>query len=581
MTTVAVRHPSPSLTALTATTLLFASCYDGGQAPPARPEIPSEEGAGGSMLSLTVDLVYVCDNKFLVTNAASTPVEMRYRVAGTSETGAIALEPGPGGDPGYSETELQTAATGAVELFHDDQLVARRRNEGLACGPASITAAAASAEAAAGRWGAVFFWPIVAVHLHLLPTGRVLSWGLAGQPQVWNPGTGAFSQSAEPVEIFCAGHAFLSDGRLLVTGGHISDDHGLPDITLFSPGDQSWTRSTRMRRGRWYPTNTTLASGEVVILAGRDEAGLVVNEPEVWSPGGVRVLTGASRSLPYYPRTFLAPNGRVFLAGEERKSRYLNTSGAGSWTAVGDRLYGTRDYGAAVMYDDGKILFVGGGRTTNTAEIIDLNAASPRWQWTGSMALPRRHLNATVLPTGEVLVTGGSSGTKFDDYTRGARTAELWNPATGVWTTLASAAVNRSYHATSLLLPDGRVLHTGSGSRTSPNQLNAELFSPPYLFKGPRPRIGSAPSSVRYGNSFRVATAQAGSIAQVSLIRLGSVTHAFDMNQRFQRLAFTRQSDALTVSAPSDARRTPPGHYLLFILNGDGVPSVAKIIRIY
>jgi hypothetical protein len=248
---------------------------------------------------------------------------------------------------------------------------------------------------------------------------------------------------------------------------------------------------------------------------------------------------------------------------------------------VGDRLYGTRDYGAAVMYDEGKILYVGGGRTTNTAEIIDLNAASPRWQWTGSMALPRRHLNATVLPTGEVLVTGGSSGTRFDDYDRGARAAELWNPSTGVWTTLASAAVNRSYHATSLLLTDGRVLHTGSGSRTSPNQLNAELFSPPYLFKGSRPRIGSAPSSVRYGNSFRVGTAQAAAIAQVSLIRLGSVTHAFDMNQRFQRLSFTRQSDALTVSAPSDARRTPPGHYMLFILSGDGVPSGAKIIRIY
>jgi hypothetical protein len=232
------------------------------------------------------------------------------------------------------------------------------------------------------------------------------------------------------------------------------------------------------------------------------------------------------------------------------------------------------------MYDEGKILYVGGGRTTNTAEIIDLHASAPAWRWTGSMAFPRRHHNATVLPTGEVLVTGGSRGTSFDDQTRPVRAAELWNPVTGAWTTLASNAVTRTYHGTSILLRDGRVLHAGSGSSTTPHELNAELFSPPYLFKGARPTISSAPTAVRYGTSFSVGTAQAQSISRVSLIRLGSTTHAFDMNQRFQRLSFTRQSGALTVTAPTNRNRTPPGHYMLFILNGDGVPSVARIVRV-
>ena len=94
--------------------------------------------------------------------------------------------------------------------------------------------------------------------------------------------------------------------------------------------------------------------------------------------------------LPYYPRTFVAPNGMVFYAGEQQTTRYLNTSGTGSWTTVGDRRYGARPYGAAVMYEQGKILYAGGGRTTNTAEIIDLNPAAPTWQWTGSMAFARR-----------------------------------------------------------------------------------------------------------------------------------------------------------------------------------------------
>lgn len=336
-----------------------------------------------------------------------------------------------------------------------------------------------------------------------------------------------------------------------------------------------------MRLGRWYPTATELSTGEVVILAGRDQAGQVVTEPEIWSSGTIRSLTGAPRVFPYYPRAFLAPNGRVFYAGEQQATRYLNTAGKGSWTTVGSRLYGVRDYGSAVMYDVGKILYVGGGHTTNTAEIIDLNSAAPTWQWTGSMVNPRRHLNATVLPTGQVLVTGGLSGTGWNDLTTGVHAAELWNPATGTWTVLASNTITRGYHATSILMPDGRVLHAGSGDGGgSPDEENAELFSPPYLFKGARPTITSAPTSIAYNTTFQVTTPQASDIGKVSLIHLGAATHAFDMGQRFQWLSFQRQTGALSITGPTSRNVTPPGHYMLFILDTSGVPSVAKIIQV-
>jgi hypothetical protein len=233
------------------------------------------------------------------------------------------------------------------------------------------------------------------------------------------------------------------------------------------------------------------------------------------------------------------------------------------------------------MYDDGKILYAGGSRTTNTAEVIDLNLAKPVWKWTGSMANARRHLNLTVLPTGEVLATGGVGGTVFNDLSKPVRAAELWNPSSGQWTTLASSSIVRGYHATALLLPDGRVLHAGSGDGAgAPNQLNGELFSPPYLSRGARPTISSAPTSVGYDSQFRVLTPQAGAITRVSLIRLGAATHAFDENQRFQWLSFTADGTGLTVTAPGSRNRTPPGHYLLLILNGNDVPSVARIIRI-
>lgn len=561
--------------------LPFSACLDNGQSPPARPEIPPVAGPAGSALA-PVDLVYVCGNKFLATNSTNAPVQVEYRVVGARESGILTLREGPGVDPGYSETELETAEPGVVELFQDDQRVARRPNEGLPCGTPAVSASvvAAGNEATVGQWSAPFYWPIIALHVHLLWNGKVLSWGHFGQPHVWNPSTKTFTVVPVPDQLFCAGHTFLSDGRLLVNGGHINDDQGLPDANLFDPATMSWSSLPSMAKGRWYPTTTTLANGEAVTIAGRDQSKTHVGVPEVWTGSGWRRLSSAWRVLPYYPRTFLAPNGKIFYAGENQATAYLSTSGTGSWSNAGLRLYGNREYGSAVMYRPGKILYAGGGRTTKTAEIIDLNQPAPKWQWTADMAFARRHLNATILPTGQVLVTSGTGGTAFNDESGAVHAAELWDPVTGRWTTLASNSVVRVYHSTSLLLPDGRVLHTGSGDAAGTNQYSGEIFSPPYLFNGARPAISSAPSTVGYGQTFWVGTANPSAITRATWIRLGSVTHAFDSNQRFNELSFVRTSSGLNVTSPSNRNLAPPGHYMLFILNGNSVPSVARIIRI-
>ncbi len=338
-----------------------------------------------------------------------------------------------------------------------------------------------------------------------------------------------------------------------------------------------------MNRGRWYPTTTTLANGDVLILAGRDQASIQVAEPEVWSNGTLRRLTTAPKTLPYYPRAFLTSTGTVYVAGQVVYTRYLTTAGTGKWKSGPKHLYASaRDYGSAAMYENGKIVYAGGSRTTNTAEVIDLNAATPAWKWTGSMAFARRHLNLTVLPTGEVLATGGVGGTKFNDPTKAVYAAEMWSLQTGQWTTLSSNSVMRDYHGTALLMPDGRVLVAGgSEAGGTPNQKNAEFFSPPYLFRGDRPTIESAPATVQYGKTFRILTPNARDIAKVSFIRLPSVTHAFDQNSRRLALTFTSDATGLTVAAPSSANIAPPGHYMVFILNGSDVPSIATIMRIF
>ena len=556
------------------------SCV-GGPEPGAGPRAdPPLTPAGQDDSDQPIRLTYVCGNRFLVANAYSVPVSVTYRVVGTEEEGTVTIAAAPADDPAFSESLIETRQRGTVELFFNRTRVRTRENGGVPCTPAppgaSLTAAAV---ADAGAWSAPMTWPVVAVHLHLLPDGRVLSWGKFGDPQIWNPANNSFTPAPSADLLFCSGHAFLADGRLHVAGGHIDDDHGLPDINLF--GATGWTSATPMQRGRWYPTNTTMSKGEVVIIGGRDEAGVNVPLPEVWTNGAIRVLTGASLNLPYYPRAFLAPNGKLFYAGEDRTTRYLNLASPGKWTTVGQRLFANREYGSAVMYQPGKVLYAGGGRTTNTAEVIDLNLAKPTWQWTGSMVFARRHHNLTLLPTGEVLATSGVAGTAFNDLTKPVHAAELWSPSSGTWKTLASNAVVRGYHGTSILMPDGRVLNTGSGDGAGlPPERNAELFSPPYLFLGARPTITKAPLVVRYARAFRVLTPNAAAIAKISLIRLGSVTHAFDMNQRYQALGFTSDATGLTVTAPADRRVTPPGHYMLFILNGSGVPSIAKIVQV-
>jgi galactose oxidase len=463
------------------------------------------------------------------------------------------------------------------------------------CAPTVITNrnipanfAAAGTSSTLGRWTAPFRWPIVGVHLHLLRTGEVFSFGKLGNPRIWKPSTGGFVGVPSTYMMFCSGHTFLPDGRLLVTGGNINHDHGLPYVNILDPTTRTLTRVTSMAQGRWYPTSTTLANGEVLTVGGADENARMVGVPEVWDGTTWRQLSSANLTLPYYPWMFQAPNGSVFYAGPGTESFYLDPTGTGSWSSViATSSYGLRAAGAAVMYQPGKVLIVGGGGGTETtfptatAETINLNDLAPTWQSTGSMAFPRRHLNATVLPTGEVLVIGGTGGPGWNDAAGTVHEAEIWNPSTGSWRTLAANTINRIYHSATVLLPDARVLVTGAGAREGAvDELNAEIYSPPYLFQGSRPTLSSAPASLSYRAAFTVGTPNGATIAQVTLVRLGSMTHSFDQNQRFVPLSFEQTLGGLIVTTPDNGSLAPPGYYMLFLVDGNGAPSVAKIVRL-
>ena len=207
------------------------------------------------------------------------------------------------------------------------------------------------------------------------------------------------------------------------------------------------------------------------------------------------------------------------------------------------------------------------------------------------MAYGRRQHNLTVLADGTVLATGGnSSGASLVDLNAGVYPAEQWNPATGQWRTLAAMQVTRQYHSTALLLPDGRVLSAGGGICGTCDQVgylakNAEIFSPPYLFQAdgtlaPRPAIDAAPASTTYGAPMEIATGNPASIRKVALVRLGAVTHSNNMEQRYIPLSFTAGATSLTATAPANANIAPPGFYMLFIIDANGVPSVARMVSV-
>jgi len=454
-------------------------------------------------------------------------------------------------------------------------------------------------EATVGKWDApVFNTPVISVHLSYLLNGKALLWGHAGEPQLWDPVSGGFTQVADNTcsgsncELFCAGQTWLKDGSLLVAGGHneaLGDFNGLRQASIFN--GTSWSTTGSMTYLRWYPTLVELETGDVVAISGTQDSpsnGAAI--PERFNGSTWTALTGAQFNVSMYPRAFLEPkNGWIYYAGQD-VPHYLNPSGSGSWTSAPPRVVGNRDYGAAVMLDS-KVLYVGGGGDDctnassplpqNTAEMVDLAAATPTWTAVASMAFRRRHLNATILPDGTVLVTGGTSACGFTDPSGGVFAAENYNPATNTWSTWANASTIRVYHSTAMLLRDGRILYTGSGDGGGvPQQNNYEIFSPPYLFKGTRPVYNLGSNSVHYGQPFTVTTSDAASIQKVTLIRQSSTTHAFDAGQRLNTLSFPKALDgqSLTVTPPASGRIAPPGPYMLFIVNSQGVPSVAQSV---
>ena len=479
---------------------------------------------------------------------------------------------------------------------------------GLSTTSSPVQVTVSNAVGSQGTWSSVMNWPLVAINQALLDNGTVLMWD--GGPScigstsatIYNPATQTFSPVPVPTnattdnDIFCSGVTALADGRIFVAGGHDCTGQftGANTTNIFDPATGKWTAGPTMAYHRWYPTATTLADGRVLITAGSQHSNTdYVSTPEIYDPVTNTIKTlnsSANLNVSNYPFMFVLPNGNVLQAGSDEgqyASQVLNVANQ-SVTTLDPTVV---DGGSAVEYQPGKFLKAGASDPENdsnsapsaaTAYVLDTTQQTPKWQQTASMSAPRSWLDLTVLPDGNVLATGGSKDLGGVDPGNADYSAEEWSPTTQTWTTLASMQVPRLYHSTALLLPDGRVLVAGGGENyvNNDNYPSAQLFSPAYLSGGPRPSITSAPATVSYGSNFFVQSPDGASIASVSLIRAGAVTHSVDMGQSFQNLSFQQTSGGLTIQAPANSNLATPGYYMLFLVNSKGVPSVASFVRL-
>lgn len=320
-----------------------------------------------------------------------------------------------------------------------------------------------------------------------------------------------------------------------------------------------------------------------------------------------------------YPRLHLLPDGRVVvvrLTGQGGDRTWI-MDGSGSelrWTdlcaapldVIPDQGKGT--YSSGYFYLGStvllplvppdyrvRILSVGerdplvldlGQRGTSTSATWSRNGAGIR-EWLnrpGNRAPRRHHCNATLLPDGTVLVLGGADNPGFAlSVSDNVAEAELFDPFSGTWQTLEPLLAPRNYHTSALLLPDGRVWIAGSSpdARRQDWPASIEAYSPPYLRRGKRPRLGlPAHISVGHDDNVVIPTPDAASATRVTLVRCGSVTHGFNSDQRHVQMQLVGRTDTtLTVRIPA-SDIAPHGWYMLFLINSYGVPSFAAMAKL-
>ncbi len=491
-----------------------------------------------------------------------------------------------------------------------------------------------------GSWSIGTNTSIPPIHTALLRNGKIMYLAGSGYSHItqygpfkaalFDPNTNSETIFVQSEDLFCCGFSQLPNGNILIAGGtkdydNVAGDgkwHGLNASYEYDVDSNNFYKVHSMAHGRWYPNMGTLPSGKVFVMTGYDEYGILNSLTEVYDPifksfsikydptSSIQYCVGSGSSLPgagtpcyggtnhgvntsvsVYARSIVMPSGLVLIAGQLQPMNLWDPV-TGKWTSIGNMKATERTYGTAVLLplnnttsERGRVLLAGGQPASGTvalktAELVDFNAGTnlnPTINYTSSMTYGRMYVLPIILPTGQVIIFGGTSDVNVTPVYQ----PEMFNPTNNTWTVLPSASVPRQYHSVAILLPDGRVWTESGTTNLVYFEPRIEIFSPCYLFAGSRPTISDTPTVGTYGGTITIPTPDAASITSVSLLRLGNTTHHFDFENRLIWLQIqSTTSSSVVVSAPINSNIAPPGYYLIHVLNSSGIPSAGKIIHI-
>lgn len=464
-----------------------------------------------------------------------------------------------------------------------------------------------------GKFGPVVNWPLIPLHVLVLPDGRLMSYGSDGKGRqsgleiydIWDAqkGTGPESHLTLPnttgADIFCNGQILFPAGESVLLIGGDRTVNGVRNwssakVSAFNYSTNDLTSTGRdMSRPRWYPTVTTLSNGDVLVLGGRLDPEHFAPTPEVYrAKTGWSVLQGATSDEAFgfknwdYPRAWQTSRGNLIIISSIGEMFSMAIDGEGSVRKLNTKLRAGHDYLPSLMYAPDKVLSL---RTGGTTYKVDIGGADPfitKLEWFG---IARYNATGTVMADGSVFINGGGLRQNSNrHHILANRVAMIWNPIDEKITMAAVHQKDRLYHSTALLLQDATVFTGGGGAGgvSAENQLNAEIFYPPYLYDkngtgqlASRPVIEKSPDFIHWAQTFRVLVNA--DISRLTLVKLGSATHAQVFDQRFLDLKFVKkQAMEFVAMAPAGGMVAPPGYYFLFAFDQSGVPSMAKIVRL-
>ena len=430
----------------------------------------------------------------------------------------------------------------------------------------------------------------------LLPDGRIFYCHDTLEPVLFNPVSGGKTfPASSPSQQGCHISTLLPDGRLAFIGGQDSGDFrdAVKTVKAFDAVTGTWEVLPDLIEQRWYPGLARLGDGRLLVMGGGQRPNAQRTPTcEIYDPRtSTWTATGSMSNPSDYPPAVLLQNGKVLRSWWPAQ---LFDPALNQWTNTGamvqpNRLWPGHCDHSLVRVLDGRGCAVGIYRgSLPSPSMIELyDPGSGNWSLGANAAVTRSQPEVALLPTGQVFVAGGKLEDTNPSIPTNAygqtRLTDLYDPAANSWRRCADMAWFREYHATTLLVPDGRVITTaGTGGPANPGVSNdVEAFEPPYLFRGVRPRIDAITSTILlHGGSITLTVSRTSAVTRLVLVGMSSVTHWVDGGLPLMlTLPFTQSGSSVVATIPSDMNLAPAGHYLVFAMVDD-IPSSGIVVRL-